>query len=211
MNRENVIKKRGQLLVVSGPSGAGKGTICRAFLEANPYVHMSVSATTRQPRSGEIDGVNYYFLTRNQFEHRIAMGQFYEYAENYGNLYGTPKAFVEKKLQQGEDVILEIDIKGAFQVKAQQPNAVYIFILPPDMTELKNRIIKRGSETDSSLKTRMASAYQEIDCVDSYDYYIVNRDVEQAVKVMESILLAEKHRVGANAEHIINSIKQISK
>ncbi len=202
------MKKRGLLLVVSGPSGAGKGTICHAFLEANPEVNISVSATTRQPRDGEIDGVNYFFLTHSQFEHRIATGQFYEYAENYGNFYGTPKAFVEQKLAQGEDVILEIDIKGALQVKAQQPDAIYIFILPPDMTELKNRIIKRGSETDLSLKTRMASAYQEIDFVDRYNYYIVNHDVERAVTVMESILLAEKHRVGQNAAHIINAIKQ---
>ncbi len=202
------MKKSGLLLVVSGPSGAGKGTICRAFMAVNPAVNMSISATTRQPRAGEIDGVNYFFLTRSQFEHRIASGQFYEYAENYGNYYGTPKKFVEDKLAQGEDVILEIDIKGALQVKEQCPDAIYIFILPPDMSELKKRIVKRGSETDSSLKTRMESAYSEIDYVNRYDYYIVNRDVPSAVQAMQSILSAEKHRVGQNVSHIIEAIKQ---
>ncbi len=202
------MKRDGLLLVVSGPSGAGKGTICRAFMDTNPKINMSISATTRPPRAGEIDGVNYFFLTRSQFEHRIASGQFYEYAENYGNYYGTPKAFVEEKIARGEDVILEIDIKGALQVKEQCPEAVYIFILPPDMSELRNRIIKRGSETDSSLKTRLASAYHELDYVDCYDYYIVNRDVATAVAAMQSILLAEKHRVDPNVERIIDAIKQ---
>ncbi len=202
------MNKTGLLLVVSGPSGAGKGTICRAFMATNPAVSMSISATTRPPRAGEIDGVNYFFLTRSQFEHRIASDQFYEYAENYGNYYGTPKKFVEDKLAQGEDVILEIDIKGAMQVKEQCPDAVYIFILPPDMSELKSRIIKRGSETDSSLKTRMESAYHEIDYVDRYDYYIVNRDVPSAVEALKSILLAERHRVGQNVNRVIEAIKR---
>ncbi len=204
------MKKRGLLLVVSGPSGAGKGTICKAFMAKNPDVNMSVSATTRAPRSGEIDGVNYFFLTRSQFEHRIATEQFYEYAENYGNYYGTPKAFVEDKLARGEDVILEIDIQGALQVKRQCPDAIYIFILPPDMVELKNRIIKRGSETDDSLRRRLASAYREIDFVDRYDYYIVNRDVVEAVAIMQSILLAEQHRVDRHVGQLIADIKRDS-
>lgn len=202
------MKKKGLLLVVSGPSGAGKGTICRAFTDKNPDINISVSATTRQPREGEIDGVNYFFLTNSQFEHRIESGEFYEYANNYGNYYGTPRQFVEDKIAAGEDVILEIDIKGALQVKQNCPDAVYIFILPPNMTELKNRIIKRGSETEESLNRRFASAYQELDYIAKYDYFIVNQNVDDAVRVMECIVCAEKHRVAKDMNCILNIIKE---
>ncbi len=203
------MNKEGLLLVVSGPSGAGKGTICRAFIEANPKVNVSVSATTRPPRIGELDGVNYFFLTKAQFEHRIAIDEFYEYAVNYGNYYGTPKQFVEDKLKSGEDVILEIDIQGAMQVRKYRPDAIYIFILPPSMTELKNRIIKRGSETEESLNTRFNSAYSEIDQIDAYDYFIVNDDVEKGVAIMESIVMAERQRVNSETIQMITKIKEI--
>ncbi len=203
------MNKKGLLLVVSGPSGAGKGTICRAFVEANPQVNVSISATTRPPRVGECDGVNYFFLTEQQFKHRISIGEFYEYAVNYGNYYGTPKQFVEEKLKNGEDVILEIDIQGAMQVRKQRPDAIYIFILPPSMTELKNRIIKRGSETAESLNTRFNSAYAEIDQISAYDYYIVNDDVARGVALMESIAMAERQRVDAETIKMITKIKEI--
>ncbi len=189
------MKKRGLLLVVSGPSGAGKGTICELFLKKHPEFNVSVSATTRKAREGEVDGVSYYFISEADFKERIAAGEFYEYANNYGNYYGTPRQFVEEKLEQGEDVILEIDIKGALQVKENAPDATYIFILPPSLDELKNRIIKRGSETEESLAKRMASAKSEIECVSRYDYYIINDDLDDAVHKMECIVTAEKQRV----------------
>lgn len=202
------MKKKGLLLVVSGPSGAGKGTICKAFTEKNPDINISVSATTRQPREGEIEGVNYFFLTNSQFEHRIEAGEFYEYANNYGNYYGTPRQFVEDKIATGEDVILEIDIQGALQVKQNCPDGIYIFILPPNMTELKNRIIKRGSETEDSLNRRFTSAYSELDYIEKYDYFIVNQNIDSAVQVMKSIVTAEKHRVASDIHYILNIIKE---
>ncbi len=189
------MKRRGLLLVVSGPSGAGKGTICDLFLANNPDVAVSVSATTRKPRDGEVEGKSYYFMSEEQFKAKIAAGEFYEYAHNYGNYYGTPRRFVEEKLASGQDVILEIDIKGAQQVKQQVPDATYIFILPPSLDELENRIINRGSETPESLGRRMASAREEMSFVDKYDYFIINDDLADAVYKMECIVTAEKQRV----------------
>ncbi len=189
------MSKKGLLLVVSGPSGAGKGTICDLFLARNRDVNVSVSATTRQPREGEVEGQSYYFLSREEFQAKVDAGEFYEYANNYGNYYGTPRKFVEEKIENGEDVILEIDIKGALQVKKNAPDAVYIFILPPSLDELKQRIINRGSETEESLFNRMASAKEEISFVSRYDYYIINDDLSDAVYTMECIVKAEKQRV----------------
>lgn len=135
-------KNRGVLIVISGPSGAGKGTICKELLKNNDNLYLSVSATTRNPREGEIDGVNYYFLTRENFLKRVEENDFLEYAEVYGNCYGTPKSNVEKMLEEGKDVILEIDIQGALKVKENFSEGVFIFVLPPSMEELKQRIIK---------------------------------------------------------------------
>ena len=139
---------RGILIVISGPSGAGKGTICKALLEKHDNIFISVSATTRAPRQGEVEGVNYYFLTKESFEEKVKKNGFLEYANLHGNFYGTPKVNVEKMLDEGKDVILEIDIQGALQVKDNFKEGVFIFILPPSMEELKQRIIKRGSETE---------------------------------------------------------------
>ncbi len=194
--------KRGLLIIVSGPSGAGKGTICKAFLERNKDVCVSVSATTRQPREGEVDGVNYFFLTEEEFKQKIADDEFYEYANNHGNFYGTPRSFVEEKLRNGEDVILEIDFKGAFQVKAFVPDAIYIFILPPSMNELENRIIGRGSESEESLNIRMKNALEEISYIDRYDYYIVNDELDDAVETMECIVKAERQRVVKGLDYL---------
>ena len=155
-------KNKGVLIVISGPSGAGKGTICKALLEKHKDIHLSVSATTREPRQGEVHGVNYYFLNKDEFLKKVEEDDFLEWAEVYGNCYGTPKSNVQELLDSGKDVILEIDIQGALKVKENTEEGVFIFILPPSMEELKQRIIKRGSETEESLMTRFKNAYKEI-------------------------------------------------
>lgn len=195
---------KGLLIVISGPSGAGKGTICKALLEENDF-WISVSATTRQPRAGEVDGTNYYFLTKEEFKKRINYDDFLEYAEVYGNYYGTPKSNALKAIENGRDVILEIDIQGALKVKESYPEGVFIFILPPSMEELKNRIINRGSETPESLMTRFKSAYKEINYVSKYNYAVVNDTVEEAVKKIHSIIVAERCRVDRVKDKILDS------
>lgn len=202
------MNKKGLLIVVSGPSGAGKGTICQEVLSRRNDIFVSTSATTRAPRNGEIDGVNYIFLTREKFEKMIEEDEFIEYAEVYGNLYGTPKKYALEKLNKGENILLEIDIQGALQVKKKYPEGVYIFILPPSMKELKNRIINRGSETPESLKERFSSAFNEIQFVNQYDYYIINDEVKSAADVMESIIVAERCKVIENIEEIVSMFKE---
>ena len=199
---------RGVLIVISGPSGAGKGTICQELLNKNDNIYLSVSATTRQPRQGEIDGENYYFLTQEEFEKKVKNNGFIEYANVHGNYYGTPKVNVEKMLEEGKDVILEIDIQGALKVKENFSEGVFIFILPPSMDELKRRIIKRGSETEESLMTRFKNAYQEINYVSKYNYSVVNDTLEIAVSKVESIITAEKCRVDRIKDNTVLDSKE---
>ncbi|WP_138203283.1 guanylate kinase [Haloimpatiens lingqiaonensis] len=182
---------KGLLIVISGPSGTGKGTICKEVLKRNDF-WLSVSATTRSPRKGEQHGKEYYFLTKEEFEAKIEERDFLEYAHVYNNYYGTPKSNVIEKLEKGKDVILEIDIQGAINVKKAYSEAILIFILPPSYEELKNRIVNRGTETEESLKTRLESANREIECSKEYDYVVVNDTVDAAVRRVESIILAEK-------------------
>lgn len=202
------MNKKGLLIVVSGPSGAGKGTICKEILSRRDDIFVSISATTREPRKGEVDGVNYFFLKRDEFERMIEEEAFIEYAEVYKNLYGTPKDYVLDKLNKGENCLLEIDIQGALQVKKRYPEGVYIFILPPSMKELKNRIIGRGSETPESLERRFSSAYDEIEFVNQYDYYIINDQVKKAADTMESIIDAERCKVIEDIEEIVTMFKE---
>ncbi len=190
---------KGLLIVVSGPSGAGKGTICKALLKNDENIEISVSATTRKPRTGEIDGINYFFHEKDEFQNMIANSDFLEYAEVYGNYYGTPRKPVEEKLNQGKDVLLEIDIQGALNVKKIFPDGVFIFILPPSMKELKNRIVGRGTETEEAINKRFKSAYDELKYAFKYDYVVINDKVDLAAKKVEAILVAEKCRVSRKA------------
>ena len=157
-----MVKRKGLLLVVSGPSGAGKGTICKALLNKNDQIKLSVSATTRKPRTGEVDGVNYFFIEKEKFTQMIEEGEFLEYAQIYDNFYGTPKAAIMECLEKGQDVILEIEMQGASQIKEVCPDGVFIFVLPPSLEELKNRIVGRGTETAEEIEKRFSCAFDEI-------------------------------------------------
>lgn len=186
---------KGFLLVISGPSGCGKGTICKKILERNEKLVFSVSATTRTPRRGEIDGVNYFFIDEEKFSKMVENDEFLEHANVHGNLYGTPKNFVLEQIERGEIVILEIDVQGALQVKESYPEGVFIFLLPPSMSELKNRIKKRGTETDKDIDIRLKNAFEELKFIDEYDYIVINDEVMEAVEKTETIIGAEKLKV----------------
>ena len=193
-NTENVTPK-GVLLVVSGPSGAGKGTICQLIREQLPDLGYSISVTTRQPRVGEVDGVNYFFKTVPQVKEMIARGELLEYAEVYGNYYGTPRKYVEDLLNTGHDVLLEIDIQGALQIKERFPEGVFVFIVPPSLDELSARIYKRGTDSEDVIKRRMASAAGELTYAQKYDYIIVNDIAQKAANKVLTIMEAERYRV----------------
>lgn len=185
----------GLLIVLSGPSGAGKGTLCQELLRQLPQVKYSVSATTRQPRPGEVDGLHYYFRSREEFQTMIEQDQLLEWAEFCGNYYGTPQFAVEQAIQAGNDVILEIEIQGALQVKKRFPQGVFIFVVPPSMDELSQRIHKRGTESEEVIQKRLQTAARELEYVSEYDYVIVNDEIPLAVDKLKSILVAEKCRV----------------
>lgn len=198
---------RGLLFIISGPSGAGKGTICQRLKEQG-VIELSVSMTTRKPRLGEIDGKNYYFVSEEEFIETINNGGFLEYAKVYGNYYGTPKDIVLKKLQQNKDVVLEIDIQGALQVKETYPKGVFIFILPPSMAELRKRITGRGSETEEDINLRLGETLKEVAYIDRYDYCVINDEIEEAVHRVTDIINAEHSKVTQDVYELIEKYKE---
>lgn len=193
---------KGTLFVISAPSGTGKGTIVSRILADDPSVHFSVSATTRGPREGETDGVNYYFITREEFSGLIESGGMLEYAEFCGNFYGTPKKPVFDKLLEGHDVILEIETVGAMKVKKACPEAVGIFILPPSLYELRRRLEKRATDPEEVIAARVAQAKSEIEKSYQYDYVVVNDDLEKAVADVKTVMKAAKNMTKTNKETI---------
>ena len=188
------MNKSGLLVVVSGPSGCGKGTVLKQLIENDEHVFYSVWATTRTPRVGEVDGVHYYFISKEQFEEKIASGGMLEYASYVGNYYGTPKQAVEEKCAAGYDVILEIEVQGAMQLREKCPDAVFVFIIPPSMEELEHRLVNRQTETQEVIQNRLNTARTELQFAPKYDYIVVNQTVEQAVSDIRAILQAEKCR-----------------
>ena len=204
---------KGLLIVVSGPSGAGKDTICQKLIKENSNIWMSVSMTTRKPRPLEKDGVDYFFVSSEEFENKINDNNFLEYASYNDNYYGTPKDKVEEKLNEGKDVILVIDINGAINIKKIIPSALFIFIMPPDMETLKNRLIGRKTESKDKVVKRFITAYNEVNNYKKYNYVVVNDKVEDAVNKVKSIIQSEKCRVDriediylGNKEELIHEI-----
>ena len=188
-------KERGSLIVVSGPSGCGKGTVIQEFLKKHKDAWLSISCTSRKPRPGDEEGVNYYFLTKEEFEQKIDEGGFLEFALYNGNFYGTPKEHIEEKLCNGIDVILEIEVQGALKVKEIVPEAICIFIMPPTMKELKKRLVGRKTESKDKVLERFKRAYQEINELALYNYVVTNDEIKNAVEKMSAILISEKCRV----------------
>ena len=194
MNREGI------LVVISGFAGAGKGTVVKGLMDNYEDYALSVSMTTRAPRPGEVDGKSYFFVDKQKFEETIAAGGLIEYAQYCDNYYGTPKAYVEEQLKNGKDVILEIEIQGALQIRKLFPTALLIFVTPPSAEELKNRLIGRGTETPEVVKKRMDRAAQEADGMGEYDYILVNDTVEKAISDAHAIITAAHARPSRNAE-----------
>jgi guanylate kinase len=194
--------RHGILIVLSGPSGTGKGTICKELLASCPNLHYSISATTRSPRMGETNGVNYWFISPDEFKTMIRQEELLEWAEVYGNYYGTPRRCVEDMLASGRDVVLEIDTQGAMQVKKKFAQGVFVFIAPPSLEELENRIVKRGADSPAVIAKRLGCVKDELEFAPQYDYAVVNDEVAAATARITAIILAEKCRMKRNADLI---------
>ncbi|MCH4166748.1 MAG: guanylate kinase [Megasphaera sp.] len=192
------MKDKGLLLVVSGPSGAGKGTICNALREKFPNIHYSISMTTRQSRTGEVDGTDYYFTTNRHFEELLQEDAFLEHAKVYDHYYGTPKKSVFAHIDEGNHVMLEIDIQGAMQVKKKYPQGVFIYVVPPSKAVLEERLRGRKTDSEEVIAGRLSKARQELDWIQQYDYVIVNDDLHEATARAEAIVLAEMCSVDRN-------------
>ncbi|MGP4059759.1 guanylate kinase [Halobacillus litoralis] len=186
-----MIDQKGILFILSGPSGVGKGTVRKALFDQSTDLRYSISMTTRAPREGEVDGVDYFFKSRDEFEKLISEGQLIEHAEYVGNYYGTPRQYVEQTLEKGKDVFLEIEVQGALKVRENFPQGVFVFLIPPSLEELKDRIVNRGTETEDKVKNRLLAAKEEIEMMDAYDYVVVNDQIDNAVTKVESIVASE--------------------
>lgn len=189
-----MVDEKGILFILSGPSGVGKGTVRREIFRHATHLKYSISSTTRDKRPGEVDGIDYYFQTKEAFEQMIANQELLEYASYVHNYYGTPKKYVEETLADGHDVLLEIEVQGAMQVKENFPGGVFIFLFPPSLEELKDRIMQRGTESDDLVLNRLREARKEIEMMDAYDYVVVNDDVGHAAKKVRSIIQSEHCR-----------------
>lgn len=199
------IDDKGILFILSGPSGVGKGTVRKRLFEKKTDLKYSISMTTRSIRPGEVDGVDYFYKTKDEFEQLIRQNELLEYAQYVNNYYGTPREYVVNRLNEGYDVFLEIEVQGALQVKKNFPNGVFIFLFPPSLAELKNRIVSRGTESNDLVMNRLKEAKKEIDLMDAYDYVVVNDNVEQAVEKIQSIIQSEHCR----RERIAKQYKKI--
>lgn len=189
------MQEKGLLIVLSGPSGVGKGTVRKAvFSQENTAFEYSISMTTRAPRQGEVNGVDYFFKTKEEFEELIKQGKLLEYAEFVGNYYGTPVDYVQETLNKGKDVFLEIEVEGAKQVREKFPDGLFIFLVPPSLSELKNRIVTRGTESEDVINDRMRVAKEEIEMMHLYDYVVENDKIELAVERINAIVIAEHLR-----------------
>ena len=201
---------KGRLFVISGPSGTGKGTICKEILK-DINNEFSVSMTTREPREGEVHGKDYFFVSREEFLEHVEKGNFLEHATVFENFYGTPKDIVLKRLDKGRNVILDIDVQGSLQVKASMPEAVLIFILPPSLAVLRQRLEGRGTETQDKIEYRLSKAVNEIKFIGEYDYYVVNDVREEAFAQVRSIIAAELQRVPDKVLPIIRKYEKEQK
>ncbi len=199
--------EQGRLFVLSGPSGAGKGTICKELIKKED-IELSVSMTTRSPRAGEVPGRSYYFVSDEEFQETIAEGGFLEYAKIYDHCYGTPKKHVLDMLAQGKDIILEIEMQGAFQIKTVYPAGTLIFVLPPSLAELRKRLIERGTEDEDEIKTRQQATLNEIALINDYDYYVINGDLQEAVNTVRAIIKAEHSKVTENVRKLVRRYEE---
>lgn len=203
------MKNRGQLIVISGPSGCGKGSVIERLLENKDLnIWLSLSTTSRQIRDNDIPEKTYHFVTKEEFEKKISENYFLEYAEYSGNYYGTPKDTIDEKLENGIDVILEIEIQGALKIKEIRNDALFIFILPPSMRELKRRLEGRNTDTKEKILKRFKTAYREINEVSRYNYVVINDEIDDAVAKINSIIKAEKCRVDRIEENYLNSLEE---
>lgn len=196
------MSERGTLIVYSGPSGVGKGTLLQPYLAAHPQARLSVSVTTRDPRPGEVDGIHYWFITQERFDRLVAEGGLLEHASYSAHSYGTPRAQVEEQLAQGRDVILEIEVQGAMQIKRSFPDAVFVFILPPSLEELRRRLSGRGTEPPQVVEARLAAAIRELEYAKEYDYLIVNDDLQRAEAKLEAVIAASKCRAAGMLDYV---------
>ncbi len=205
------MKNKGILIVVSGFSGAGKGTLMTRLIEKYDTYALSVSMTTREARDGEIDGINYFFLEKEEFEEKIKENALVEYANYCGNYYGTPREYVEQQLQLGKDVILEIEIQGALKIKQNFPNALLLFVMPPDVAELRKRLVGRGTETLDVIEKRLMRAKEESAGIEEYDYIVINDDLEQCVDEVNEIVRAAHNTPARNVEFIEKTKKDLER